>query len=139
MFLLPAIVEIFAFAAFVARVFPNEIAFGVEDLAIADICPAGGPVGVFGNAVPAVADVSALAEQYRAVAVFFVVEFDEVVIVDFAVFLAGAYLATALALGFDGVAAHQPVNNIEVMNVLFGDVVTAEPVEVVPVLSLIHI
>jgi hypothetical protein len=44
--------------------------------------------------------VTALAEQNGAVAVFFVGEFDEVMIVDFAVFATGADLASSLSLRF---------------------------------------
>jgi hypothetical protein len=34
-------------------------------------------------------------------------------------------------------AVHQPIDHVKVMDVLFADVVTAQPVEVVPVVDLI--
>ena len=54
-----------------------------------------------------------------------------------ATFFAGADLASALSLGFDGWAVHEPVDHIEVMDMLFADMVTGEPVEVIPIVELV--
>ena len=66
----------------------------------ADVGVALGAVGVLRNAVPGAGLVAALAEHDGAVGVG---ELDDVVVEDFAVVLAGADLAAALALGLDGV------------------------------------
>src|SRR5262249_32308679 len=74
---------------------------------------------VLGDTLPAVLDVPALAEHPRAVGVL---ELDEMVIVDFAVLLADADLSPSLALGANGMRALQPVDDVEVMDVLLADV-----------------
>lgn len=91
-------------------------------------------VGVFGDAVPATALVATLAEHFGAIGVF---EFDAVVVKNFAGVGADADFGAAHAVGFDGVAVFEPVDDVEVVDVLFDDVVAANPVEVVPVAHLV--
>ena len=91
-------------------------------------------VGVFGDAVPATSLVAALAEHFGSVGVF---EFDAVVVKDFTGVGTDADFGAAHAVGFDGVAAFEPVDDVEVVDVLFDDVVAANPVEVVPVAHLV--
>ena len=113
---------------------PHNFVLLVVDLATADIAPSVCTVSEFAHRVPAAWDVTALAQKFGAV---FVGEFNEVVIEDLTTFFAGADLASTLALGFDGRAVHEPVDHIEVMDVLFADVVTGEPVEVIPIVQLV--
>ena len=77
---------------------------------------------------------AALAEHPRAVGIL---ELDRVMIEDFAVVLALAHLAAAHAVGPDRVAALEPVDDVQVVDVLLDDVVAAEPGEVVPVAHLV--
>ena len=56
---------------------------------------------------------------------------------DIAVVLADAHLAAAHAVGFLRVFAHDPVADVEIVDVLLDDVVAAEPVEEVPVAHLV--
>src|SRR5205085_4523434 len=100
----------------------------------ADVRGALGAVGVLGDALPGVGLVAALAEHHGAVGVG---ELDEMVVVVLAVLLARANLAAALALRLGRVGALDPVGDVQVVNVLLGDVVAAEPVEVVPVAHLV--
>src|SRR5208283_3388327 len=44
--------------------------------------------------------------------------------------------ATAHAIGFDGMTVHDPVADVEVMDVLLADIIAAEPGEVIPVVDL---
>ena len=46
-------------------------------------------------------------------------------------------MASAHALGFFRVISHEPVGHVQVVNMLFDDVITADPVEVVPILHLV--
>ncbi len=80
-------------------------------------------------------DLAALAEEAEAVGVF---ELDSVVIEDGAIFFGAADLASSLAGGFDWhLALGDPVGDIEVVAVLFEDVVAAHPSEEVPVADLV--
>ena len=56
---------------------------------------------------------------------------------DFAVVQAFASFAAALAAGFDRVTAFDPVDDVEVVDVLLDDVVAANPDEVIPVAHLV--
>lgn len=68
----------------------------------------------------------------------FVGEFDVVVIEDFSEFRAYAVLAAAHALSDDRVfVAHSPVDDVDIVDVLFDDMVAADPVEVIPVAHLV--
>ena len=59
------------------------------------------------------------------------------VIEDFTRVGAGANLTATLTLSRDGVAVHQPIDYVNVVNMLLGDVVTTQPVKVIPVTHLI--
>ncbi len=107
-------------------------AFGWLD-PIAAVTGAFGAEDGFFDFVVAVIDLAALAEHADAVGVF---EFDGEVVVDMAIDGGGTGLAPAEAGGADGVGLEDPVDDIEVMDVLFDDVITAEPGEVVPVAEL---
>ncbi len=79
--------------------------------------------------------VPALAVHLRAVGVR---ELDEVMVEDLTVFLAGANLPAAHALGLDRMlVAAEPVADVQIVNVLLDDVVAAEPREVVPIVDLV--
>ena len=69
----------------------------------------------------------------RAVRVF---EFDGVMVEDFAVVRAFAGFG-AVAAGADRVTAFEPVDDVEIVDVLFDDVVAADPDEVIPVAHLV--
>ena len=56
---------------------------------------------------------------------------------DFAVFLAFAGFATAHAVRPDRITVLDPIDHVEVMDVLLADVVTANPHEVIPIAHLI--
>ena len=112
---------------------PRGSVVSVDGVAV-DLGGAFAAVGVFGDAVPATALVAALAEHFGAVSVF---EFDAVVVKDFAGVGADANFGASHAVGFDGVAVFEPVDDVKVVDVLFDDVVAANPVEVVPVAHLV--
>src|SRR5262249_16415721 len=61
---------------------------------------------------------------------------DVEVVPDFTRFIA-ELLARALAPAFDGVGVHDPVADVEVMDVLFADMVARKPDVVVPVMDLL--
>ena len=56
---------------------------------------------------------------------------------DLSVIDAIADLAPTLPLRFNGVRVFQPVRDIQIVNVLFYDVVTTQPIEVIPVAHLV--
>src|SRR5207249_9857686 len=89
---------------------------------------------MLGNIAPTTIDMAAATEAAGAVRVF---KFDGVVIEDFAVVRTFAHLDTAHALGADGVALLDPIDHVEIVNVLFTDVIAAEPDKVIPVAHLI--
>ena len=91
-------------------------------------------VGMFGDLARAAGNLPALAEHLGAIGIGV---FDRMVVEDVAVFLAGANLAAAHALGFDGVAVLDPIANVEVVDVLLADVVAAEPGEEIPIADLV--
>ena len=84
--------------------------------------------------LPAGGDLTAITEHPEAVGIG---ELDGVVIEDLAHVLAHADLAAAHALGLARMRLHDPVGDVEVVDVLLDDVVAAEPVEVVPVADLV--
>ena len=73
---------------------------------------------------------AALAEHPRAVGVF---ELDEWWSKISPSSVPGADLRAAHAVGFDRMRAFEPVDDVDVVDVLLDDVVAAEPGEVVPV------
>src|SRR5690606_24041409 len=111
----------------------DDVAFRVADLARMR-CGAVRAVEPFGDAAGRTRHVAALAEHAAAV---FVRKLDEVVIEDLAVVRAGAYEAAALSLCVYRITLLHPVGHVDVVDVLLGDVVAAEPVKVVPVTHLV--
>src|SRR5436305_1011261 len=101
---------------------------------IADIASALGSDDVFGDAVPTAMDMATEAEEPRAIRIL---EFHSVMIEDFAVVQTLADFATAHALSADGVALFDPVNDIQIVDVLLDDMVAANPGEVIPVAHLV--
>jgi len=100
----------------------------------ADVAEALGTHALFGHVAVGAADVAALAQQRGAVGVGVL---DSVVVEDLAVFLLGTDLTAAHAVGLHRVGVLDPVGDVEVVDVLLGDVVAAQPVEVVPVAHLV--
>ena len=91
--------------------------------------------GVLRHAVPATADVAALAEHFRAVGVF---ELDAVMIEDLAVVWSPCRPAQPpMPLPSHGQPAFQPIADVEIVNVLLDDMIAAEPDEVIPVAHLV--
>ena len=66
-----------------------------------------------------------------------VLEVDRVVVVDFARLARHPLLPAADAVGRDRHVVEEPVGDVDVVDVLLADVISAEPVEVVPVVHLI--
>ena len=77
---------------------------------------------------------TALAVENGSVGVF---ELHKMVVEDLTVILSLPDFTAAHALGLDGVSAFEPVDDVDVVDVLFGDVVTAKPDEIVPVAHLV--
>ena len=48
-----------------------------------------------------------------------------------------ADFTTTLPLSFNGMAFHNPVDDIDIMNVLFVNMIAREPVEVIPIADLV--
>ena len=63
--------------------------------------------------------------------------FNEVVVKNFAPIFADAAGATAHAHSLDGMSALEPVADVDVVAMLFHDVIAAKPVEIIPVAHLI--
>src|SRR5947209_6194503 len=89
---------------------------------------------MLGNIWPTTRNLTALAEHAAAVRVF---EFNEVMVVNLSMAFGIADLTATHALGADGMRAFDPVADIDVMDVLFDDVVAREPGEIVPVPDLV--
>lgn len=106
----------------------------VEDLSAADVRIAIAAMSVFRNVALAARDMSALAEHDTSVGIRV---FDEVVVEYLAVFPVDPNLPSSLALGLHRVSILQPVADIEIVDVLFHNVIAAQPVEVVPVTTLV--
>lgn len=115
-------------------VFPFDVAVLVLDDAGTDVAVAFGSVRVFGDVSPGILDVPTLAVHLRAVLVG---EFDQMMVKDLAEVQAGSDFTTTLPLCLDGITVHQPVAHIDVVNMLFVDVIATQPVEVVPVSHLV--
>ena len=77
---------------------------------------------------------TALAQHFVTVGVG---KFYRVVIEDLSRIDTDANLASTHPLRLDGESIHQPVSNIEVVNVLLDNMVSAKPIEVVPVFHLV--
>src|SRR5690242_18121721 len=102
---------------------PDHLAARIVDLAAADVGTTLGSMSKFTHCIPRIRNVTALAEHLRAVRIR---EFDEMVIIDFTVVGALANFATTLPLSRDGITVLQPINHVEVMNVLLYDMITAQ-------------
>jgi hypothetical protein len=118
---------------FIAAEAPCIGAGDADDMS-ADIGVAFGADTMLGDAAPSAADMAALAEHTGAILEFVLAG---VMIVNLAEFFAGADLATAHAMDTDGVIVLDPTTDIQVVDVLFVDVIAAKPVEVIPVAHLI--
>src|SRR5580704_10844393 len=92
------------------------------------------PDRVFSDAVPAVGLVPALAERPASVGVFV---FHDMVVEDFAVALVSENLASPDSPATYGMVALDPVRDVQIVDVLFDNVVTTQPRVVVPVAHLV--
>ena len=63
-------------------------------------------------------------------------ELDRMMVKNLAVLFADANLPSARATGFDRRPLHDPIADVQVMDMLFDDMIAAEPREVVPVADL---
>ncbi|MEY3546771.1 MAG: hypothetical protein RLZZ313_1132 [Verrucomicrobiota bacterium] len=116
-----------------APVPPRSAATGGGDGVPADIAGALGADTLFGNVAVGTADVTALAQERGAIGIGV---FEGVMVEDFAVFFLGADLAAAHAMSLDRVGVLHPIGDVQVVDVLLGDVIAAQPVEVVPIAHL---
>src|SRR5438552_5553624 len=92
-----------------------------------------GASGCLADRTPRPFDLTAISVQPHAVRILVL---DSEVVPD----LAGLpiqLLPSAHAPAFDGMSVHNPIGNIEVVDVLFANVVTAEPDVVIPVAKLL--
>src|SRR5690606_16525475 len=60
-----------------------------------------------------------------------------VMVKDFSILFSCAHLATTHTLGLNGIATLKPVEDIDVMDMLFRNVIATKPVEIIPVAHLI--
>src|SRR5438445_6790642 len=114
--------------------FPEAPRRGSTNDVAADIA---GPLGsddMFRHAIPAALDMTAEAEQARAILVF---KLDSMMVENLAIIESFADLATAHALRADGMTLFDPIDHIKVMDVLLDDVIATNPSEVVPIAHLI--
>src|SRR5690606_30392431 len=79
-------------------------------------------------------NMTALAVQEGAVRVF---KFYKMVVKYFAIILSFSHFSSAHALRFYRVSSFKPINYINVMNMLFQNMIATEPGEVIPVAHLI--
>ena len=96
----------------------RHLAIGVVDRALIDVGHSPRTVASFRDAIPAVTNVSALAEHLRAVGIGV---FDEVVVKDLPVVDALADFTATHAAGAGRKVVHQPVADVQVVDVLFDD------------------
>ena len=139
---IPAFVVGFAIANRLAEVLVFVvIRVASASAAFGNSAPAFGSVDVFPNCAPGARNVTALRVHLFAVCIG---EFDKVMVEDFAgVDAVLTNFASAHGVGGNRVIhlvafAEEPVADVEVVNVLFANVIAAEPVEVVPVFHLIR-
>ena len=138
---IPAFVVGFAFANRLAEVLMFVVVrVALASAAFGNSAAAFGSANVFINCAPGAGDVTALRVHLFAVCIG---EFDKVMVEDFAVVDAVlTNFASAHGVGGNRVIhlvalAEEPVADVQVVNVLFANVVAAEPVEVIPVAHLI--
>ena len=104
------------------------------DMRATDICEALCAVRVFVDFAFRVRHVATLRQHFGAIGVSV---FDHVVIKNLPVIFSVANQAPTLTLCTDGIAAHDPVANIKIMDVLLGDMIAAKPIKIVPITHLI--
>src|SRR5688572_24636658 len=88
----------------------------------------------FINAAHGTRNVPALAVEHASVCIF---KLYKMMVKYFSMILAFTNLAATHSLGFYRVRFFEPVYDIKIVNVLFCNVITAEPVEIIPVPHLI--
>ena len=91
-------------------------------------------MNVFTDTVVAFGNMSTLTEHLGPVRVG---ELNKVMVVNLTMVLSSPNQSAALPLCRHRKAIHQPVDHVEVMDVLFHDMVAAEPVKVIPVSHLV--
>ncbi len=91
-------------------------------------------VSVFLDVTPGVGDVATLAKELRTIRIG---KLHDMMVENLAVFLARADLSSTLALSGHGIAVFEPIDHVQVVNVLFNDMIATEPIKVVPVVDLI--
>jgi len=91
-------------------------------------------MGVFGKRIPTAGRLSAVAEHFDAVGEG---ELDGMVIEDLANVFPDAHLPAAHALGFDRMSLGDPIADVDVMHMLFDDVIAGQPCEVIPIVNLV--
>src|SRR5690606_20131544 len=79
-------------------------------------------------------DMAALAVHNAAIGI---VKFYEMVVIYFAIFFIGTNLAAAHALRFYRVSSFKPVHHINIMYMLFNNMIAAKPVKIIPVAHLV--
>src|SRR5207248_404156 len=110
--------------------------FGVAgaNLPLAHVGVAAAADGPLADQRLAAGDLPAVAEHLQPAGIGV---FDGVVIEDVAIILADAHLAAAHAEGRNGRRAHDPIADVEIVNMLLDNVVAAKPVEEIPIANLI--
>ena len=88
----------------------------------------------FADGGPSARNVSALAQELDAIPIGV---FDKMVIKNLATVRTRSDLPSTLTLCFHRRAVHQPIDDVQVVNVLFANVVPTQPIKVVPVVDLI--
>src|SRR6266566_8999622 len=126
MFLL---IWIFAFALKSPCDFAFEVAHRVFASTAPHVAGALRAYHMLGNIAPTAVDMAAIAEAARAIRVF---KLDGVMIEDFAIVGSFAHLDAAHALSANGMALLDPVDHVQIVNVLLDDVVATEPDKVIP-------
>src|SRR5438067_1728175 len=111
----------------------NHLSAGVINLRATDIAAAFGAVDMFGDRLPRIGLMTAFAQQNRAIAVS---ELDHVMVKNLTEILL-AESAAALALCRGRVIVLDPIDDVEIVNVLLDDVVAADPQKVIPVAHLV--
>ena len=104
------------------------------DLAATDVGVPFGAVYELADLVVAVRHVAALADHSMPIRIG---KFNHVVVVNLTMILTISDKSSPLALGLDRKPIIEPVDHVEIMNVLLDDVVAADPVEEVPVSHLV--
>jgi hypothetical protein len=75
-----------------------------------------------------------LAQHLRSVCIS---ELDEVVVENLTTIFADTNLTATLSLSFNWVTIHQPIDHVQIVDVLFGDMIPTEPIEIVPIIELV--